>query len=241
VVRQALQWEIGGIPGRIRHFISISKLTEEILRPYLPREAVIHALSNPVSYTLPGKPRADVSQKILLFAGRLSQEKGPQLACEAARIAGARLVVIGDGPMKASLEQAYPDVEFRGWATPAGIFEQMLRSTALIFPSVWNETQGIVVIEALSVGLPVIVSDVTAARDYIDGSNGLIFRSGDSSDLAEKMKVLLDNGAGTDNMSRYAHKKYWEKPFSFDKFLSDLLSIYRELLEKNDTHKLTNT
>jgi glycosyltransferase involved in cell wall biosynthesis len=241
LVRQAVQWRLGEIPGGIRHFILFSKFSEAILKPFLPTSAVVHLLSNPVTYSLPGRPIADVSRKKLLFVGRLSEEKGAGLACEAATRIGASLVVIGDGPLREQLQAAYPGVEFRGWAAHAEIFGQMLVSTALVFPSVCYETQGLVVPEALSVGLPVIVSDVTAARDFVDGGNGRLFRSGDSQDLAEKMNTLLTDDAGTEALSRYAHKKYWEAPLSFDKFVSDSLSIYRQMLEENNTHNLSKT
>jgi glycosyltransferase involved in cell wall biosynthesis len=230
VVRQAIQWNLGRIPRGIRHFISISKLSEDILRPYLPSSAAIHPLSNPVSYELPGRPRADTSRKTLLFVGRLSQEKGAALACAAASHIGARLVVIGDGPLREQLQAAYPTVGFRGWGSSTMIFEQMLQSTALVFPSIWQETQGIVVIEALSVGLPVIASDSTAAVDYIDGRNGLLFKSGDVHDLAQKMEELLLQPEQAEDMSRYAHKKYWDAPFSFDKFVADSLVLYRQIV-----------
>ncbi len=241
LVRQAVQWRLGKIPGGIRHFILISKFSEAILRPYLPKSATIHLLSNPVAHSVSGRPRADVSRKKLLFVGRLSQEKGAALACEAAARIGASLIIFGDGPLKAELQAAYPGVEFRGWAPHAEIFGQMLESTALIFPSVCYETQGLVVPEALSVGLPVIVSDATAARDFIDGGNGRLFRSGDSQDLAEKMNALLRDDTGTEMSSRYAYKKYWDAPLSFDKFVSDSLSIYRQMLEESNTHNLSNT
>jgi glycosyltransferase involved in cell wall biosynthesis len=237
VLRQVIQRDLARIPGGIRHFISISAISEEILRPWLPPTAEFYLLSNPVGYALPGKPRADTTSKRFLYVGRLSGEKGTALACEAAVKIGASLTVIGDGPLRDELSAAYPSVEFRGWSTQAGIFETMLRSTALIFPSVCYETQGMVVPEALSVGLPVIVSDVTAAREYVDGSNGILFRSGDTGDLAEKMQALLLDDGKMEELSRHAYKKYWETPYSFDKFVADSLSIYRHILEK-DKHNL---
>jgi glycosyltransferase involved in cell wall biosynthesis len=191
-------------------------------------------LTNPVTHSLPSRPRADVSKKQFLYVGRLSPEKGPELACEAARQAGVPLVVMGEGPLRSQLQAAYPSVDFRGWSSPDAIFSQMLQSTALVFPSVCYETQGLVVAEALSVGLPVIVSDVTAAKELVDGENGLLYRSGDSGDLAKKMSELLADTERVEAMSRHAFAKYWETPFSFDKFVTDSLSLYERIREHDN-------
>jgi len=88
VARQAIQRYAGSIPSGIRYYISVTKFSENILRPYLPAQAEIFLLNNPVTFTLPGRPRNQATGDKMLFAGRISTEKGAALACEAARAAG---------------------------------------------------------------------------------------------------------------------------------------------------------
>jgi len=237
VARQAIQRYAGSIPSGIRYYISVTKFSENILRPYLPAQAEIFLLNNPVTFTLPGRPRNQATGDKMLFAGRISTEKGAALACEAARAAGVQLVVIGEGPLKASLQEQYPEVEFRGWLSSQELFQEMLEAKALIFPSVWYETQGLIVLEALSVGLPVIVSDHCAASEFVDQQNGFTFRGGDTGDLTEKIKALVEIPGKAAQMSRYAYDKYWKNPFLLDDYIGETLAIYNRILEKEKTSK----
>lgn len=237
VARQAVQSQWGHIPSGIEHFISVTRFSEDILRPHLPAGSQFHLLSNPVSYTAPGRPKADLSSGSLLFIGRLSPEKGVRLACEAARAAAAPLTIVGDGPLRSELELAFPEVEFKGWLSQAEVFTQMLRSTALVFPSIWYETQGLVVLEALSAGLPVIVADRCAARDYVDSGNGLIFTAGDAGDLAEKMRWMRANPDSAKKMGEYAYTKYWEAPRLPAEHTEATVRIYNTVLEMHSHQK----
>jgi len=233
VARQGIQSQFGKIPGGIRHFIAVSKFSEDILRPWLPASARIHPLSNPVTYSEASRPRADVSSGKLLYIGRLSPEKGVVLACEAARIAGVPLTILGDGPLKDVLPAQYPEVDFKGWQPQSEVFREMLQSTALVLPSVCYETQGLVVLESLSAGLPAIVADKCAARDYVDGRNGVTFRSGDVADLSEKIRTMLQDRDKVEEMSKYAHTRYWENPLLPESFIKGTLDIYNLVLQDN--------
>jgi len=237
VSRQAIQRYAASIPSGIRYYISVTKFSENILRPYLPAQAEIFLLNNPVTYTLPGKPRNRATSNKMLFAGRISTEKGAALACEAARAAGVQLVVIGEGPLKTPLQEQYPEVKFRGWLSSHDLFREMLEAKALIFPSVWYETQGLIVLEALSVGLPVIVSDHCAATEFVDQRNGFTFRAGDTGDLTEKIKTLAEDPGKAAQMSRYAYDNYWKNPFLLDDYIRETLAIYSRILEKEKTSK----
>lgn len=240
VARQAIQSNAGHIPGRIKHFISVTKFSENVIRPYLPPDADIYLVNNPVTHVEPGRPRADVSHGNLLFIGRLSAEKGIFLACEAALAAGVKLTIIGDGPLRSSLQEKYPDVIFKGWLSSSEIFAEMQRAKALVFPSVWYETQGIVVLEALSVGLPVIVSDSCAASEFVDQQNGFTFAGGNVEDLTRKIQLLFNDTSLAETMGQYAYDKYWKAPFLLDNYVRDVLQIYDTILEKDHVSNLNS-
>lgn len=237
VARQAVQRYAASIPSGIRYYISVTKFSENILRPYLPPAAEIFLVNNPVTYTLPGRPRNRATGNKLLFAGRISSEKGAILACEAARAAGVHLVIVGEGPLRASLQEKYPEVEFRGWLSSPELFREMLEAKALLFPSVWYETQGLIVLEALSVGLPVIVSDHCAASEFVDQQNGFTFKTGDAADLTDKIKALMEDPGTTAQMSKHAYEKYWQNPYLLEDYIRETLSIYNTILEKEKMSK----
>jgi glycosyltransferase involved in cell wall biosynthesis len=232
VARQAAQNSLGGIPRRLKHFITVSEFSEKLFRPYLPKEANIYRISNPILSPMVASQRANVHNRRLLVIGRISAEKGVQLACEAARKAGIPLTVIGEGEQKQLLQQQYPEVDFKGWLSPAQVYDEMVQASALVFPSIWYETQGLVVLEALSVGLPVIVSDGSAASDYVDGKNGVTFQSNNLEDLVQKIDLLTSSMERLDEMSQYAWASYWKQPFTPDEYIEQLLKTYLSILNR---------
>jgi len=229
-VRQGIQQSAAQLPNGIQHFITVTKFSETILRPYLPAHAKIYQISNPVYSKV--RKRADVFKKRLLYIGRISPEKGIELACEAAIINNVPLTVIGDGEQRTELEKKYPSVEFKGWLSSEAVFEEMQQATALVFSSLWYETQGLVVLEALSAGLPVIVADQCAASEYVqEGKNGFTFHSGNNDDLSAKIALLLNDMNKTEEMSRYAYAAYWEHPFTLEQHIASLTEVYSTILE----------
>lgn len=234
VIRQKVQSDRGKMPQGIGNFITVSGFSRDILTPFLPQSAKVFTISNPINVS--AKPeRANVFAERVLCIGRLSTEKGVSIACEAARINKVPLTVIGDGPLNHSLRSQYPEVEFKGWLQPAEIFAKIKNARALIFPSLLYETQGLVVLEALSHGLPVIVSDKCAASEFVDGNNGLLFEIGNVQDLSKKLISLYSYPEKADTMSKYAYDKYWNNPLTTEKYIDELQNAYQEILANNPT------
>jgi glycosyltransferase involved in cell wall biosynthesis len=103
-----------------------------------------------------------------LFVGRLSAEKGiAKLLAEWP--ADRHLVVVGDGPLRAELEAlaAHKSVTFRGALDRTKVVEAMRRAVGLVMPSLWYETFGMVYIEALAVGLPVLAFPPNAVAEAV--------------------------------------------------------------------------
>ena len=126
---------------------------------------------------LPTGGPGDAAPPILLYCGKLVPVKEPQLllaAFAALRRGGtpAALVVVGDGPLRGELQawtraHAVPDVHFLGFKNQSELPELYAAADALILPS-RRETFGVVVIEALHAGVPVIASDgVGCAEDLV--------------------------------------------------------------------------
>ncbi|WP_218132091.1 glycosyltransferase family 4 protein [Roseicitreum antarcticum] len=104
----------------------------------------------------------------LLYVGRVAPEKdiAAFLRLTEEQTGPVRKVVVGDGPQRAALSRAYPDVDFRGTLTGAALAEAYRRADCFVFPS-RTDTFGIVLIEAMASGLPIAAHDVPGPRDIV--------------------------------------------------------------------------
>lgn len=102
---------------------------------------------------------------VLLYAGRLAVEKGIE---EFLRldVAGSK-VVVGDGPMRASLARAYPHATFTGYRHGEDYARLLAAADVLVFPS-RTDTFGLVMIEAMACGTPVAGFDVPSPIDVVE-------------------------------------------------------------------------
>lgn len=148
---------------------------------------------------------------LLLFVGRLAEKKGVAVLLKALALAirkfpDIHLAIIGDGPQERDLKRqtneleltkharflgALPNHELTGWYQKA---------MALVFPSVVatngdQEGLGLVPIEAMACGCPVVASDLPAVRDVItDSETGLLVSPGDAAALAQAIETILADG-----------------------------------------------
>ncbi|HEX6707284.1 MAG TPA: glycosyltransferase family 1 protein [Albitalea sp.] len=116
---------------------------------------------------------------VLLYVGRLAAEKNVTLALcafEAVRMRSpsARMVVVGDGPLRRRLQSEFPAAHFVGMQTGEALAHHYASADLFLFPSL-SETFGNVTLEALASGLPVVAFDTAAAAEYVDDcGNGLL-------------------------------------------------------------------
>jgi glycosyltransferase involved in cell wall biosynthesis len=127
---------------------------------------------------------ANASDPVVLCVGRLAPEKNLQLLVRAfcamrQRRPGMRLVLVGDGPARASLQRAVPDAVFAGTLAREALARHYASADVFVFPSM-TETYGNVTAEALASGLPVVAYDHAAAAVLVqDGDNGYLAPLGD--------------------------------------------------------------
>lgn len=131
-----------------------------------------------------------------LFVGSLVARKGPDILLHALSKAGLPCIVVGDGPMRGSLERLAARlgiadrVIFTGALEYRDVLAYYSEAEALVLPSV-SEGVPLVAIEALSAGLPVIASDLTGIASVVhDRKNGLLVPPGDIPSLARALSVL---------------------------------------------------
>ncbi len=219
------------MPQRLRHFIAVSQFSLDVLQAYLPPRAEALVLPNPVDTEDLG-PSEVSNHRRMLFVGRLTREKDPVTVALAAREAGLPVAFAGDGPMAADVREANPEAETLGWVEPEDVRPLYRRARAFVMASTWYETAGLVVLEALSQGLPVVVSDKCASREYVeDGVTGLWFEGGNVSDLAAKMR-RLDDPQRAAQMGRTAYERFWGDPPTMDAHLRQLTGLYERMLRE---------
>jgi glycosyltransferase involved in cell wall biosynthesis len=229
VVRHVIQSTFGLMPSGIKHFITVSNFSETLLRPYLPREAKTYCIGNPIKAE--HLKCVDVRKNdTFVYVGRLSPEKGVTMFAEAANRLDLEPIFIGDGESGNIIKRICPKACITGWVTGDQVTEHLIAARALVLPSLWYETQGLVVAEAAALGVPAIVPDTCAAREMVeDGHTGLWFRGGDLDDLCRKLSMLMDKYTA-ERMGKAAYETYWQSPCSMDRHIDQLEICYRDIL-----------
>jgi glycosyltransferase involved in cell wall biosynthesis len=229
VVRQLIQRTAGRIPDGILHYISVSEFSRNIIQPMLPAGALVHAVDNPVEAVRAPRRHAEANAPFV-FVGRLSAEKGGAILAEAARVAGVEVVFVGDGPERGEIARINPAARCTGWLDRAGVSAELQRARAVVVPSLWYETFGLVVLEAAALGIPAIVPSGTAVYDRIvPGENGLAFERGSVADLAAQLRAFSDPRL-VRRLSQGAYDAFWRQPRTMSTHVSGLLATYRGIL-----------
>ena len=169
---------------------------------------------------------------VLLYAGRVSREKGlAELPDVAARLRAAgiahRWVVVGDGPYRRELAARLEGAVFMGTLEHAAVSRPMASADLFVFPSC-TDTAGNVVLEAQASGLPVLVSDRGGPMENVrPGVTGCICRGGRSRELADAIAGLAADPGRRRAMSaaarQYALTRRW------DRALAPVYAAYQEV------------
>jgi glycosyltransferase involved in cell wall biosynthesis len=228
VARSIAQRQLGHFPSAVDNFIALSAKSTELLRPYLPIDAKLFLLPNPIA--MDRKAPVDVASNSRAIAiGRLDTEKGIKIFVDAARQSKIPITLVGEGPWRPYAEE-YKECEVTGWLNRPAVVAAMEQARCLVFPSIWYETFGLVVEEAAARGIPAIVSDVSAAAERVtSGVTGWHVRSGDTRDLARCLKVIKDDDI-VRKAGIAAYNRYWESPLTPARHTSGLVTIYRKIL-----------
>ena len=192
-------------------------------REPMPRLRVVHHGISVGDYSF--SPEKD---DYVAFLGRMAPCKGPHLAIEAARRAGIRLKLAGEvQPIYREYweRQVRPlidgcQVEYVGEVNQEQKNELLSRARALLFPIQWEEPFGLVMIEAMACGTPVLAFPGGAVEEVVrDGVSGWICR--DTDEMADRVAAPRLEAAGCrDHVSRH---------FSVDRMVDRYLEIYEQL------------
>lgn len=229
-VRTTVQNRALRLPGRVARFVAVSDFSLRMLRPHLPAHVPASVVPNPVDCA-PAEPARVAANEDYVFIGRFESEKGVRLFAEAVQRAGVRATFVGDGALMSAVRARCPGARFTGWLDRAGIRRELRQARALVFPPLWYETLGLVVIEAAAEGVPSLVADGCAATDHIrDGVNGLHFRQGNTEALSAAMLRLARDDGLAARLGEAAYDWYWRQPWTCERHVSRLLEVYRDTI-----------
>lgn len=176
----------------------------------------------------------------VIFFGRLSAEKGIDVLIEAAaRVGGTRVVIAGEGPLRAGLEARCArlgagNVEFLGYVDREDLMSLIRESMLVAVPSVCYENFPYNVLESFALGKPAVASRIGGIPEMVeDGKTGFLFEPGDSAALARNINRVAADPALRETLGRNARSRV-DREFSADIHYNRLSALYESLSHRGD-------
>ncbi|MCJ2180019.1 glycosyltransferase family 4 protein [Novosphingobium album (ex Hu et al. 2023)] len=190
----------------------------------------LFAVRNPVSPPCPGRVQAEDNRGIV-FIGRISVEKGADLAARAAGLAGLPITFVGEGSEVARIRALNPSATFLGRLDRAGVAQVLSQARLAVMPSRWAEPFGLVALEAIGSGVPVIVSDrALVAREIEQAGFGVSADTSDVAAFAATMMELHADDARVAAMSRAGSASYRTLCNSEESWADEIVGHYRAVV-----------
>lgn len=205
----------------------------EKMRPLLARAGycgAIHTVSNPATpFT---EAAVDAARNTAFFyVGQLLSYKGILEFAEAVRRSGVAAEILGTGEESERLPELCPTAKLHGWTSRADLALILTRSRAIVVPSRGMESYGMVVAEAVTSGIPVIISDaMNLAEEVTARGMGVSFRAGDAAALAQVLSRVQADDALVRSMSEAATRRGWEITLTLDRWVDSICGVYGQAL-----------
>jgi glycosyltransferase involved in cell wall biosynthesis len=224
--RMARRGELAAV-GRLEQIVANSSAVADRIQNWWGRDAVVvHPPVDTHGFT----PDFSIDREdFFLLAGRMVPYKRPDLAIKAARQAGKRLIVVGDGrSMDVCRELAADDTVFVGRVPHDQLLDLYRRASALLMPGI--EDFGIVPVEAMATGTPVIALGEGGALDtVVPGSTGMLVGTGDDEqvvgNLADAMKAFVSGDYDPREI------RLWAEGFSRKNFGERMIKVVDDVLK----------
>lgn len=175
-------------------------------------------------------------QDYVLFVGALEKYKGVQTLVEAMKMFPKfRLKIAGSGSCEHELkEQAKnnKNIEFLGFVKGDQLTKLMASARVSVVPSIWFEPYGLVAVEAMRLGTPVIVSNRGGLPELVeDGVSGRVFKAGNVRDLVETLREFIHSPAYARKIGEEAKKRaiLIADP---QKHVEKILEQYQEVIDR---------
>ena len=196
--------------------------------PELPWAGTVHNAIPVADY-----PFRAGKEEYALFLGRMSPEKAPHLAIEAARRAGLRLVIAAkcnEEPEHRYFEEHVkpllgPDTDWIGEADTATKKDLLSRARCFVFPIQWDEPFGIVMIEALACGTPVVALRAGSVPEIVD--------HGETGFVCETLDGMVDAIGRTADIDPAACRRAALARFDVRRMIDGYELVYRRVLAEH--------
>jgi glycosyltransferase involved in cell wall biosynthesis len=216
---------VAGLPAVV---VASAFMRDELVQNGVP-EASVRVI--PLFSPLPPDPAPPAPDGPILYVGAIFRSKGLDLLIRAlARVPGARLVVAGDGTKlgacrKLARRLGIEDrVEFRGYARHEDLPALYRSASVCVVPSRWPEPFGLVGLEAMAHGRPVIGFRIGAIPEWLaDGETGFLVEPFSTADLARRIASIIGDPALAARMGEAGRRAAAGK-FAFDRHLDGLES-----------------
>jgi glycosyltransferase involved in cell wall biosynthesis len=173
--------------------------------------------------------------RLLLYVGRLSNEKRiDHLRAMLEQVPGTRLAIVGDGPARDSLEAHFAGlpVKFMGRLTGVPLSQAYASADVFTFASAL-ETFGLVVVEAMAAGLPVVSSQVGGIPDVVqEGETGFTFPVDDTAGLVAGVRQVIADDATITRMGQAA--RTYAETQSWPAMMDEVIDHYARLIKTNN-------
>jgi glycosyltransferase involved in cell wall biosynthesis len=222
LVRRPLQRWDAGTADRVHEFVANSEHVRARIRRYYERDAiVVHPPVDAARF----EPDPRGPEDYFLAVGAVAPYKRLDLAIEACRRAGVRLVVVGQGPETARLERLAHGSRctFLPWQSDDALARLYARCRALLFPG--EEDFGIAPVESMAAGRPVIALAAGGAREtVVDGVTGSLVTGTDPESWATVIRTFDDRSFDPERL--HAHALRFDRPVYRERMAQLLCSAW---------------
>ena len=230
----AIQSMLGTWERRVARYIALSEFAAAKLSEFrLPREK-IRLKPNSV----PDRGTGEGLGGYGLFVGRLSEEKGLETLLTADRLGCLPMPVriAGDGPLRGKIEESCARqgsrLVFCGSKSEAEVQQLMKNAMVLLVPSLWYEGFPMVMVEAMSLGLPVLASCIGGLPEIVeDGVSGMLHKPGDAEALLHALREMAEQPAAARAAMRAAARARYLDRYAEQVNYAQLMKIYAEAIQ----------
>ena len=240
VYSEQIKYLHGGVAGKISSYLenkalewadavtAVSKATAEW---YRKRGVNVKYVPNAIDPADLPSEELKLFDKQIVFIGRLSKEKGPDILLKAFKQldTDAHLLFIGDGPLRSQLEteaEGYNHIHFLGYKPRHEALKILKASDIFVLPS-RHEGLSTALLEAMALKVPIIATRIAGNLELIDENSGMLVDPENPKQLAEAIAMLLSNNDKAKRLAENAYNKAMNK-YNWNVVIHLYLKIYEE-------------
>lgn len=232
-----LKW----IASRIDIRVGVSKDAVELAQRYIggEYEVLFNGIELGMFESVPQKPR----EKVIFFLGRHEPRKGLGVLIDAMKLLpqDVTLWIGSDGPETEALQQrTHGDarIQWLGRISEEDKLDRLARASVFCAPSLRGESFGIVLIEAMAAGVPVVSTNIDGYRNVAtDGTNAILVEPGNAQSLASSLARVLTDSRCAEQLA--AQGLVRARQFSMDALADHYLDLYQRALHLEATNITT--